>query len=388
MKGFEPMLAKAMDGVPQSDGYVMEAKMDGWRLIAGAPPAAVGDPWLETRTGNRVRSVPYVARDLRAMAPDNTIVDGELIDTISNKATVSRGSGWNRVQHIASSDREHRPTAEDPGLMFVVFDLLVLSGEDVRGFTLRERRDLLEAMFARNHGSYVELAPQMAATEENLERLLSLDFEGAVVKRLDSRYLSGRRASGAWYKIKPQDTEDVVFTGTYAAEAGSKYDGTHVGGFTFRRANGYNGRAAGMDDALRAQFNLPGMVAAHVGKVMEIAHHGETVDGALRSPQFVRFRDPKDKGVADVLAESGETLERRRRGTTSATKAPAKASTGSGRTRNYGAMGDEKLLRCLNELSEGEGDAYDRCLNGGSGDPAADLALVEDLVAERGLVNA
>lgn len=56
-----------------------------------------------------------------------------------------------------------------------------------------------------------------------------------------------------------------------------------------------------------------------------------------------------------------------------------------GRTRNYKQMKDDKLRSCEVELAAGEGDAWDRCMNGGSGDPDADLELVTRLLQERGL---
>jgi hypothetical protein len=54
----------------------------------------------------------------------------------------------------------------------------------------------------------------------------------------------------------------------------------------------------------------------------------------------------------------------------------------NGKMRNYRAMRDDNLLRARDELFEG-GEAYDRCLERGSGDPAADRAVVEALIAER-----
>jgi hypothetical protein len=48
-------------------------------------------------------------------------------------------------------------------------------------------------------------------------------------------------------------------------------------------------------------------------------------------------------------------------------------------------MGDSKLLDCRISLRENHGDAYERCVNSGSGDPGGDLRVVEQLVSDRGL---
>lgn len=66
-----------------------------------------------------------------------------------------------------------------------------------------------------------------------------------------------------------------------------------------------------------------------------------------------------------------------------AAKVAADAPRPAGRRRNYKAMGDDNLVRAASELSAGEGDAYDRCLNGGSGDVEGDLELVNRLIRAR-----
>jgi hypothetical protein len=67
-------------------------------------------------------------------------------------------------------------------------------------------------------------------------------------------------------------------------------------------------------------------------------------------------------------------------------KALATAVAGGGhKRRNYEAMGDTKLKRCVAELKAGEGDAYDRCLERGSGDPAGDLTEALRAANQRGL---
>jgi hypothetical protein len=56
------------------------------------------------------------------------------------------------------------------------------------------------------------------------------------------------------------------------------------------------------------------------------------------------------------------------------------------RIRNAKVMTDGKLSQCYEDLSQGWGDAYDRCLERGSGDPDRDLAVVEDEMQRRGML--
>ena len=53
------------------------------------------------------------------------------------------------------------------------------------------------------------------------------------------------------------------------------------------------------------------------------------------------------------------------------------------RRRNYAAMTYEKLQECYDELARYDGDAYDRCVDSGSGDPDGDLEYVAELIEER-----
>ena len=56
------------------------------------------------------------------------------------------------------------------------------------------------------------------------------------------------------------------------------------------------------------------------------------------------------------------------------------------RIRNYKAMSDQKLSRSLRELMTRKGEAYKRCLEGGSGDPEGDLQVCMIEAKNRGLL--
>ena len=94
---------------------------------------------------------------------------------------------------------------------YLVFDLLALDGEDLRGRPYTERRELLDELapagyrwvltpWFRGGGADVR-----AASEEN-------GLEGVVAKRLDSAYREGVR-SPDWRKVKNFFTQAVVVGG-------------------------------------------------------------------------------------------------------------------------------------------------------------------------------
>ena len=68
----------------------------------------------------------------------------------------------------------------------------------------------------------------------------------------------------------------------------------------------------------------------------------------------------------------------------SAGRVDEQANPARRRIRNYQAMGSEKLQRVARELFDG-GEAYDRCVERGSGNPERDMLVVCTELTSRGL---
>jgi ATP-dependent DNA ligase len=295
----KPMLAKKMTRIPVRDGWWMEPKFDGWRVLCGLDDGVV----MWTRSLAHVTQVPYIAEAIAAHFPRGTILDGEIVDLRSARQ-------WNRTQSILSSTRAgftHRPSEGDPPLTYILFDLLCIGGRDIRQLPLSERRAELERQCdgpAQAIDGVVELIPTAPPSDAGLDTLIKYGFEGVVVKRTESRYLCGSR-NGGWGKIKPSAEIEAVCTGIYPAEPGSHYAPIvsgkprpwAVGGIRFRLDHGdgrvYDGRAAGMNDAVRSQLHET--PEKFVGLIVELTHWGVNDTGALRHPQVKRFRSPADK---------------------------------------------------------------------------------------------
>lgn len=393
---YRPMLAQKITHVPTGSEWLIEPKYDGWRALAHVDESVR----LQTRTGNPISQVPYIAAALAAIAPPGTVLDGEIVDLAGARE-------WNRTQTILSTTRggyRHEPTADDPALTYVLFDVLAHAGEDLRDRRLVERKQHLVELLGQTGkrcDDVLRPVPVRLASEQALQEILAAGFEGAVIKHAQSRYVCGARGGGAWYKLKPDAEIEALCTGFYPAEPGSKYapldqNGTPrpwaVGGLCFRitHADGriYDGRAAGMTDELRRDMHEH--PDAYIGRVVEITHRGVQDSGALRHPQLKRLRAPHDKPAAMLPGFETQAVEAKASKRKSAPPAAGKragigiATGGKRRMRNYRAMRDPKLRACMESLSAGRGDAYERCLQAGSGDPAADLAEVERLARERG----
>lgn len=371
-----PMLCGKADVVPEGDDWVAEPKLDGWRAAAYINVVRGVELYCGRNGSEYSGKLPYIDEPLAAMFGADTAIDGELI-----------GGEWGDVQGVMTrGNGPHVPSKAVPALTYVVFDITRVAGNDLRATPWHERRELLETAFklAESNGvttPLLQLVPVGPSNQEALEQMLHLGMEGIVCKRKRSPYVNKR--ANHWIKIKPQDTEDATLVGFYEPEAGSKYDGNSVGGICFKvapevykrlaedtgmsftsevLAKGYQGRAAGMDDPLRQEmFEHPDRF---LERTVELAHHGiQARTGALRHPQFKRFRDDKDP--APVAA-------------------PKRAPRASGPSkRNYGAMGDPKLLKVRTQLQAGHAEAVAKA--GGPENVERDLAIVEQLIAERGL---
>ncbi|MGH2903565.1 MAG: hypothetical protein ACRDK7_08290 [Solirubrobacteraceae bacterium] len=380
----EPMFAAKMNAIPSGAQWLMEPKFDGWRAIA----ATISGVQLETRTGNPITQVPYIAQAVLDSVPPDTIIDGEIVNLNGGARQ------WNRTQTILSRTRggyQHKPTKADPPLTYVVFDALQIAGEDIRRQPLCERkRRLLSMLDAVPTAGVLMHSPIHEASEEGLDALVAEGFEGVVVKDVNSLYVCGGRRHG-WGKIKPDAEIEATCTGAYPAEPGSKYapldaDGEPqpwaAGGLCFRveHTDGrvFEGRAAGMDDQLRRELHE--RPEQFVGLVVELVHWGIQETGALRHPNFKRFRSAAEKPCP--TPEHPPAAPRR-------TRAPGSscgASSAQRRMRNYAAMGPPKLMSSIESLREREGEAYEKCMSLGSGDPTADLAVAERSAREKNLI--
>lgn len=359
-----PMLCASADVPPEGDGWILEAKIDGWRAVTHITPE--GTVCLYGgRNGNAYSGqVPYIENELRAMLTNDSAVDGELIGT-----GLSGGMGY--VQSTMTSGVAHKPSALVPALTYVLFDITRLAGEDLRHMTWQDRRVILEAQFLRQRPKHVALNPVGSSCQASHDAMLALGLEGSVCKRKNSPYVNGR--SQSWVKVKWSSTLEAVIVGFKDSKTGP-----HVGSFVLELL-GEGDVPTGIKTTVKcgtqdrhasATRERDTGVGDWIGTVIEIKHNGIGDSGVPRHPNFVRRRE--DRAVAKKPRKA-PTTERK----------PRMAAAGGPTNRNYGAMGDAKLLKCIDELENG-GDAQNRVLAKGC-DVAADLEIARNVARQRGL---
>jgi len=214
----DPMLAKAVDGLPDGDGWLFEPKWDGFRAIVFRD----GDEVLiQSRDLKPLdRYFPELEAPLRASIPDRCVMDGEVV--IARDGELDFEALLLRIHPAAS--RVKMLAGETPA-SFVAWDLLALDDADLRATPQGDRRARLEQALAGVEPP-VHLTPatrDRATAADWFDRFEGAGLDGVVAKRLDATYQPGKRAM---LKIKHQRTADCVVAGFRWHKNGP---GTHIG---------------------------------------------------------------------------------------------------------------------------------------------------------------
>jgi len=201
----QPMLAApgeaVADALPSSGGLAsVEQKLDGARLQAHR---AGDEVWLYTRNGNDVTTrLGPVAELVGSLACAAVVLDGEVIGLAEDERP-------DRFQDTMSSfGRKGITDAPRAALTVRFFDCLHLDGTDLLDQPLSVRSEALGSVAAAWRVPAVHTADR-AEAEAFLDASLAAGHEGVVVKDLASAYEAGRRG-GAWRKVKPVTTLDLV----------------------------------------------------------------------------------------------------------------------------------------------------------------------------------
>jgi bifunctional non-homologous end joining protein LigD len=129
----DPMLLLRADSLPSGNQWLYELKLDGYRAIAFRRNGAIN---LRSRNDNDFNArYPAVVKAL-AKLPDNTVIDGEIV-AFDQEGRPS----FNALQNYGS--------ARAP-VVYYVFDLMVLSGQNVMREPMQTRRQLLEKKVPRS----------------------------------------------------------------------------------------------------------------------------------------------------------------------------------------------------------------------------------------------
>ncbi len=185
-----PVLAPFTDA-----GWLWEPKMDGIRCLAYVSEGTA--TLVSRRQRNMTDQYPELVGLPDRVAASSAVLDGELV-VLGPDGTPDFALLMRRVR-LVRADAIRRAMVDTP-VVYVVFDLLHLDGDDLRGQELAERKRLLAATVQPS--ASVCVADYILGEGELLyQAVVERGLEGVVAKKLDSRYWPGKR-SKRWVKAK------------------------------------------------------------------------------------------------------------------------------------------------------------------------------------------
>jgi bifunctional non-homologous end joining protein LigD len=302
-----PQLATLVASPPTADEWLHEMKFDGYRILCRIEK---GRATLWSRNARDwTGQFPAIAAVVARLPARQAFLDGEIAMLLPNGTT-----SFQALQNALSTNRQGQ-------LVYFVFDLLHLDGQDLTGATLEARKNALEALIGTGRDGAIRYSTHVVGHgDEFFRQACRLSLEGVVSKRRDRPYEPGRGRS--WLKVKCiQEQEFVV--GGFTEPKGAR---TGLGALLLG-VNGENGALAyagkvgtgftgPMAKRLRERLDRiqipkspferrpPGAAEAHWVKpelVAEVEFTEWTEDGRLRHPSFKGIRE--DKAAADVVRE-------------------------------------------------------------------------------------
>ena len=184
-----------------------EPKWDGFRTVVFRD----GD---EVELGSRntkpmQRYFPEVVAAVLADLPERCVVDGEIVVPSADGTHLDFEALLQRVHPAAS--RVRLLAGQTPARL-VLWDLLALGDDDLRGLPFADRRARLESIVGASSGA-ISVTPQtgdLATAQDWFGRFEGAGLDGVVAKDPASAYQPGKRVMT---KVKHQRTADCVVAG-------------------------------------------------------------------------------------------------------------------------------------------------------------------------------
>jgi len=308
---YRPQLATLVRRAPEGDEWAHEIKLDGYRIGCFVDGRKVR---LESRREiDWTARFPEVERAAKKLNVRSAILDGEVAIVMPDGRT-----SFQALQNSFTG-------APHKGVTYFAFDLLWLDGRDLTGLPLRERKLELERVLGSSTGEVIRYSAHVVGNGRAVfAGACQVGAEGIVSKRLDGRYLAGRREG--WLKTKCTQRQEFViggFTEPEGTRAGigalllGVYEGDELV-FAGKVGTGPGFTAAYLTEVRRALQTiaqercpyakrpptaLTGRNVHWVRPVLvgEVEFVEWTDEGSIRHPSFQGFRT--DKNASDVRRE-------------------------------------------------------------------------------------
>ena len=316
----KPMLATLVDKPFDEEGWIYEVKWDGYRAIAYLNNGLVE---MRSRNNKTFDEKFYPIHNALEKWKVNAVIDGEII--------VTNDKGISNFSNLQSWRSE-----ADGELIFYMFDILWLDGDNLTELPLAERKQILKSIDPKIDNIRISESFDAGATEF-FEVAKQIDLEGIIAKKSASKYFPGER-SKEWLKIKTGKRQEVVIGGYTNNEGSNKafssllvgvfkngeleYTGKIGTGFTQKLQKEMMSRfkplvikkcpftfEPDVNKPSRFRPNPPVAKATWLKPklICEVSYAEMTNDGVMRHPSFEGMRE--DKNAKEVVREKEKHTE-------------------------------------------------------------------------------
>lgn len=313
----EVMLAKRADkNCPEmhDDNWIAEWKFDGTRAIMIKQSPLNIQFWTRSWKTELSSAYPEIIEEVNKIdgmkKASSFVLDGELV--AYNKE--------NKEEFISA--RMTEDTKQKYKMVYWVFDILALNGQDLTILPLRERKAKLLDYIFDTRINHIVVVPDFKEKYFLFDRAVRDGGEGIILKNLNAPYQEGVRSKD-WLKVKNEKSADVIVMGWIPPDEMKLLTDKRIGKFSALKCYQYDKHGAlihvcntggGFTDEdlnfiTENLLDADGKVAEAF--VIEIKYLNITPDGHYRMPNFLRLRP--DKPMKDCLMEKEikrSTLER------------------------------------------------------------------------------
>ena len=310
-------LAYALEKEPEELGGIDEWQAEyKWDGIRGQLIKRNGEVFIWSRGEELVTEQFPEIRDDLLQWKDDFVVDGELLAFKDGRVL-----NFSELQKRLNRKSLSKKMLEEVPVKVFAYDLLEWNGTDLRERPLKDRRSVLEQLFAVNPAPALQLSPVITAADwhvlkETRMQARDINSEGLMLKHLDSPYHTGRKKGDWWkWKIDPLSIDAVLI---YAQKGSGRRSGYYTD-YTFAVRQGdqlvtiakaYSGLTDKEIQEVSRFVNRNALEkfgpvrTVKPELVFEIAFEGIGFSNrhksgvALRFPRIVRWR--KDKTVAEI----------------------------------------------------------------------------------------
>ena len=210
-----PQLTQLVDQAPEGEQRLHEIKFDGYRIHARLDRGAVR---LLTRTGlDWTHKYPAIATAVSSLGARLAYLDGELCGVGPDGIT-----SFSIIQLASDSGNA-------AALVFFLFDLLYVDGEDLTAQPLVDRKTRLAALLSNVASPLHYCDHQIGHGREFHKQACAMSLEGIVSKRADAPYTPGNR--GLRLKVKCLHREEFVVVGWTDPEGARPFLGALLLGY-------------------------------------------------------------------------------------------------------------------------------------------------------------